>query len=138
MSIDHDIGEFVKEIGAKDPSPNEANYDKWKAYFKRSNYFIFEEKIMIVKISRIEPPFWGVGKKFIDLLNDTKGDYLLVLLVSPGEGWFFTKNDVNANIDSGKWSLREADNNYKIHCPLPDRNSFSSVDHFLKKMAPHD
>jgi hypothetical protein len=85
----------------------------------------------MVKISRIEKPFWGIGKDFIDFLDNS--DYFLVLLVSNREGWLFSKTEVNSNIKNKKWNLREADNNYKIHTPLPDRNSFYSPDNFLKK-----
>ena len=63
MSIDKDIAEFVAAIGAKAPSPGNENYAKWKAIFKRSNYFFFNGKFMIVKISRSKKPFWGGADK---------------------------------------------------------------------------
>jgi hypothetical protein len=85
MSVDNDIAYFVSEIGAKEPSPSSEIYSQWKAIFKRSNYFILNNKFMIVKISRSNKPFWGVGKDFIDLLNSLD-DYYLVLLVSKAEG----------------------------------------------------
>jgi hypothetical protein len=85
----------------------------------------------MVKISRSEKPFWGIGKPFIDLLNNF--DYLLILLVSNLEGWVFSKEEVNSNIKNKKWNLREADKNFKINWPLPDRNSFYSPENFLKK-----
>lgn len=134
MSTDKDIAEFVAAIGAKAPSSVSENYAKWKAIFKRSNYFLFNGKFIIVKISRIKKPFWGVGKDFIDLLNSLD-DYYLVLLISPREGWVFAKSEVNAHIKNGRWNLREADNNYKIHYPLPDSNSFFSPKSFLKKLG---
>ena len=86
---------------------------------------------MMVKISRSDPPFWGIGKNFVDLLN--AHDYLLVLLVSDREGWVFSKDEVNSNIGNKKWNLRVKDNNYKINWPLPDRNSFNCPENFLKK-----
>lgn len=131
MSIDNDIADFVAAIGATAPSPSSENYAKWKAIFKRSNYFILNKKFMIVKISRSKKPFWGVGKDFIDLLNSLD-DYYLVLLISSSEGWAFTKSEVNAHIGSNRWNLREADNNYKINYPLPDSNSFFSPRGCLK------
>lgn len=134
MSADKDIAEFVAAIDAKAPSPGDENYANWKATFRRPNYFLFNGKFMIVKISRIKKPFWGVGKNYIDLLNSLD-DYYLVLLISPREGWVFTKSEVNAQIKSGRWHLREADNNYKIHYPLPDSNSFFSPRNFLKKLG---
>ncbi len=134
MSIDNDIAYFVSEIGAKEPSPSSENYSKWKAIFKRSNYFILNNKFMIVKISRSKKPFWGVGKDFIDLLNSLD-DYYLILLASKTEGWVFTKNEVNSNIKNKHWNLREADNNYKINYPLPDKNSFLSPRGCLKLLG---
>ena len=88
---------------------------------------------MIVKISRSDRPFWGVGQKYINLL-DSFPDYYLVLLISEREGWYFDKSNIRANIRLKKWKLREADCNYKINFPLPDKNSFWSPDHFLEKL----
>ena len=134
MSVDQDIKQFVDAIGAKEPSPDSETYAKWKAIFKRSNYFQFNGKLMIVKISRSKKPFWGVGKEFIDLLN-LLDDYYLVLLISGREGWVFSKTEVNAHIKGKKWNLREADNNYKINYPLLDKNSFFSPSNFLKRLG---
>lgn len=78
--------------------------------------------------------FGGVGKDYIDLLNNAE-NYFLILLTSSREGWFFAKAEINNNINSGKWRLREADNNYKINVPLPDTNSFITPSHFLKKIG---
>lgn len=133
MTIDIDIAQFVAAIGATDPAPNGGDHAKWRALFKQSNYFRFNGSLMIVKISRSKKPFWGVGKKFIDLLNSLE-NYYLVLLVSPLEGWVFTKREVNAHIESGRWNLRLADNNYKVNSPLPDKNSFSSPNRFSAMM----
>jgi hypothetical protein len=134
MSADKDVMDFANAIDASEPSPDSENYRKWKAIFKRSNYFILNKKFMIVKISRSKKPFWGVGKEIIDLLNMTE-EYYLILLTSSREGWVFTKSEINANIKSKKWNLREADNNYKINFPLPDRNSFLSPKNCLKKLG---
>lgn len=134
MSADKDVMDFVKAIGASEPPPDSENYQKWKAIFKRSNYFILNKNFMIVKISRSDKPFWGVGKDIIDLLNLVE-EYYLVLLISSREGWVFTKSEINANIKSKKWNLRHADNNYKINFPLPDKNSFFSPKNCLKKLG---
>ncbi|OPY15015.1 MAG: hypothetical protein A4E66_00228 [Syntrophus sp. PtaB.Bin001] len=129
--MDEEIHDFTKAIGATTPQLGSENYATFKAIFKRSNYFLLGNKFIMVKISRSEKPFWGIGKGFIDLLNNT--DYLLVLLVSNREGWAFSKDEVNSNIRNKKWNLRAADNNYKINWPLPDRNSFSNPEVFLRK-----
>ncbi len=130
-----EIRRFTEAIGATAPSADCA--EMWKVIFKRPNYFLFNHRIMVVKISRSERPFWGVKKERIDLLNSLD-DYFLVLLISAREGWFFTKSEINGNINSKKWNLRVADNNYKINFPLPDKNSFFSQANFLKRFGPTD
>lgn len=129
--MDKEIQAFTQAVGAKEPQPGSENYAIFRSVFKRSNYFSLGNKIIMVKISRSDPPFWGIGKNFVDLLN--AHDYLLVLLVSDREGWVFSKDEVNSNIGHKKWNLRVADNNYKINWPLPDRNSFNCPENFLKK-----
>ena len=90
-------------------------------------------KVLIVKISRSKKPFFGVDKSIIDSLDRNDIDYFLVLLTSNKEGWIFSKGEIKANIVD-KWQLRKTDNNYKINWhTLPDRNSLSSPDFFLKK-----
>lgn len=133
MGTDEDIAQFVSAIGAIEPSVGSADYAKWKRTFRRSNYFVFNGRLMIVKISRSAKPFWGVGKDIIDLLSDLD-DYYLALLISPKEGWLFTKSEVTTHIGSRKWNLRSADNQYKINGPLPDRNSFFSLEKLLEKL----
>lgn len=134
MSADRDIAQFIDAIGAEEPSPDSQTYAQWKNLFKRSNYFRLNGKLMIVKISRTKPPFWGVGKKFLDFFNAFMDDYYLVLLVSSREGWVFTKSEITARIRKRLWNLG-ADNDYKINYPLPDSNSFFSPQNFLKKLG---
>ena len=136
MITDRDIAQFVAVIGATEPSQEDEHYAWWKALFKRSNYFSFNGKFMIVKISRIKKPFWGVRKELVDLFNsfNSQDEYYLVFLVSPRVGWVFTKSEVNAHIRSKRWKLAK-DNNYKIHVPLPESNSFFSPRNFLKKVG---
>ena len=135
--VDKDICQFVAAVGGKMPLPEDGDiYWKWKSLFKRPNYFFFDGKFMIVKISRSQKPFWGVGKKYIDLL-DKNDDYFLVLLCSPNEGWMFVKSEINAHIRNNSWKLREKDNQYKINSPLPDKNSFASPEDFLRRWGAH-
>lgn len=128
----NEIKEFAAAIGAREPNPEGEDYKLFRQVFKRSNYFIIDGKFAIIKISRSDKPFWGVGKSYIDLLNSSN-NYFLILLTSGREGWLFTKAEINGNINSGKWRLRVDDNNYKINLPLPDINSFITPTHFLKK-----
>lgn len=129
-----EIKEFTTAIGAKEPNPGDKNYKIFRQVFKRSNYFILNGQFAIIKISRSAKPFWGVGKDYIEFLNNTE-NYFLILLVSNREGWVFTKAEINNNIKSDKWRLREEDKNYKINLPLPDKNSFISSSHFMKKIG---
>jgi len=129
-----EIKEFATAIGAKEPNPGDKSYTLFRQLFKRSNYFILDGKFAIIKISRSAKPFWGVGKDYIEFLNNT-GNYFLILLTSNREGWVFTKTEINNNINSAKWRLRVEDNNYKINVPLPDSNSFITPSHFLKKIG---
>ena len=121
-------------VGATEPLVGDKTYDTFRQLFKRHNYFTLKNRLLIIKISRSKRPFWGVGKDFIDLLNKTP-TYNLVLLVSSREGWVFSKDEVNANIRSEKWKLRETDNNYKINLPLPDLNTFAGAARFYEKLG---
>ncbi len=131
--IDPDIVKFVEMVGATEPLAGDELHATFRRMFKRQNYFLLKERFLIVKISRTDKPFWGIGKKFVDFLNDL--NYYLMLLTSPRESWVFSKAEVNANIRSRKWNLREADNNYKINPPLPDRNAFLGAARLHEKLG---
>ena len=107
----------------------------FRSIFRRSNYFFLNNKVLIIKISRKTKPFWGVGKKYLDLL-DGRFEYFLVLLASSNEGWVFSETEVKRNIANDTWRLAK-DQNYKIYVPLPDRNSFSSPERFLQMVERH-
>lgn len=129
--MDAEIKEFTEGIGAREPDPSSDAYNVFRTLFKKQNYFFFNSSFMIVKISRTDKPFWGVGKKFIDFFNKGKDNYYLVLLVSGREGWVFDKHDINYHIGMGYWKLNPKDDNYKINPPLKDKYSFSTHKQFL-------
>ena len=133
MTRDQDVLEFAQKVGAKEPENATEMYTLFRSIFRRSNYFFLKDKVLITKISRSNKPFWGVGKKYLDLL-DGRFRYFLVLFVSSHEGWVFSDAEVKRNIAEDKWRLAEKDQNYKINTPLPDRNSFSSPELFLRKV----
>ena len=128
--MDQEIKEFTQAIGATRPQPHEENYKLFKAVFRRANYFRHKNGAMIIKISRSERPFWGVGKKYIDFLNELGVNYFLVLLESERSGYVFTKKELNRNIERKEWRLG-SDDNYKINPPLPNRNVFRNAEQFL-------
>ena len=136
MTKDEDILGFAQKVGAEEPEEGTEFYKRFRLTFPRSNYFILNGKMLIVKISRSARPFWGVGEKYLDFLDSL--DYLLVLLTSNRGGWIFSKEEVRANIAGDKWRLREKDREYKINMPLPDHNSFFSPEHFLKRVERYD
>ena len=131
MAIEIEV--FTKAIGAKAPRPGDDIYEPFKVLFKRSNYFVLNGSLLIVKISRKSRPFWGVGKRIVEIVNNLE-KYYLVLLVSEREGWVFSKSEVNLKIDSGKWKPGR-DGDYKINVPLEGRFSFSSPKTFLTKLG---
>ena len=131
---DPDIGAFVDMVGATEPLPGDKLYSSFRRMFRRHNYFLLKGRLLIIKISRSKRPFWGLGKEFVDFVNELD-NYGLVLLVSPREGWVFLKADVSANIRAQKWRLSESDNNYKINPPLPDRNAFAGKARFYEKLG---
>jgi hypothetical protein len=130
--MDQEIKEFTEGIGAYEPDGD--GYILFRSLFKKSNYFLFKDRFMIVKVSRSPRPFWGVGKKFLTFFKKLESNYLLVLLVSGREGWVFDKRDVEYNIEKGFWKLNPKDENYKINLPLKDKHSFSTHQQFLKKL----
>ncbi len=132
MPKDQDVLEFAQKAGAKEPEKGTELYTIFRSIFRRSNYFFLKGKLLIIKISHSNKPAWGVGKKFLDLL-DGRFEYFLVLLVSSDEGWVFSEAEVKRNFAEDKWRLAK-DQDYKINMPLPDRNSFSSPESFLKKV----
>jgi hypothetical protein len=133
MEIDPDIARFVAAIGATGPFSNDAISALLRDLFKRPNYFVLGGRLLIIKISRSQKPFWGVGKEVIDLLEGLS-NYNLVLLVPGNEGWVFSKAEVHSRISNHTWKPG-ADNDYKINPPLPDANTFAGPKTFRKKLG---
>ena len=118
-----EIAQFAESVGA--------DLLQGQAIFRRPNYFRRNDRILIVKISRLMKPFWGVQKKVIDEVSDS--NYMVVLLTSSKDGWLFFEEEVRQNIAEDRWRLA-SDDNYKINTPLPDQNAFCSIEQFLQKI----
>lgn len=86
--MDKEVYHFVRAVGAVEPTQGDELYPVFREFFKRSNYFLLRDTLLIVKISRSDKPFWGVGRKYIEFLNRFDS-YLLVLLTSKGSGLVF-------------------------------------------------
>ncbi len=93
----------------------------------------FDNSFMVVKISRSDKPFWGVGKKYVDLLGHTD-NYYVVLLVNEREGYVFQKAEVKKAISNKDWRLAK-DENYKINFPIANKFSFSSPEGFMETIG---
>ena len=102
-----EVLQFADSIGAVDLSQKLRGTENG-VFFKRRNYFYFKGKnFLVVKISKNKTrPFWGVGKKFIelfDIFTKDGGNYFIVALVSSRSGWVFSKREINSYIEDGSW-----------------------------------
>jgi len=133
----NEVLEFAEAIGAKSLK-SEAAFSKYHTLFRRNNYFVLgKNHFLIIKISRIERPFWGLGKKVFELFNSlTKesGNYFLVALVSNKSGWVLSKNEILRGISNESLSYSERTQEYKI-IDLKDRQGFTSIENFMKKIG---
>ena len=131
--MDDEVREFTESVGAETPSSDCAEYAKWRKLARRPNYFILGSRFLVVKISRSPKPFWGLGKKAVDILANEE-DWLLALLVSGSEGWVYSKADILANIRHHEWRLSNGD--YKINYnTLRDCHFFSTPKQFLERTS---
>lgn len=129
-----EIEEFAAAIGAIRPEPGTDLHKAFSTVFKRPNYFLFDGRLLMIKISRSPRPFWGLNKAAIVFAN-TFDDYLVVLLTSESEGSYFRKAGVQNRVRNTQWCLSEAQGQYKINFPLPDANSFNSTEQLLRKLT---
>ena len=66
--MEKEIKEFTEAVGAAEPIPGGEEYTLFRKEFKKSHYFIFGKKFMVVKMSRTVRPFWGPIHTQIDVL----------------------------------------------------------------------
>jgi hypothetical protein len=69
--------------------------------------------VLYVKISTIEPGFWGLTKHRIDGLNEENVKWRVVLLKNIDSGYMLTSDEVMQQIDDGKIHLAK-DGEYKV------------------------
>ena len=129
-SEDRIIFEFTEKINARPIGQNDVLY----GIVRRKNYFILNDNFLIVKRSE-GGRWWGVKKKYIELLNEWGGKFYLVLLINNHEGYVYSKNEINNNIEDGTW--RHGQNkDYNIYPAVTkDIYSFMSHKQFLKKIG---
>ena len=65
----NEVLDFANEIGATDLKMV-FDHSEFRGLFRQRNYFLLDkDNYLIIKISRIKIPFWGLGKRFLDLFN---------------------------------------------------------------------
>lgn len=88
--------------------------------FIKPHYFYYEQWILIIKISRTKPGFWGLMKRIVENLNimitefDGFCKYILVLLNKDCSGYIYSYKEINQNISDKIWKVAK-DGNYKIN-----------------------
>jgi len=133
----NEVLEFAEAIGAKDMK-SDPNFSAYQALLRRQNYFVLgKNQFLVIKISRIERPFWGLRKKTVELFNaltKESGNYFLVALVSNKSGWVLSKSEIVIGISTKSISYSERTQEYKL-IDLKDRQGFSSIETFFKKIG---
>jgi len=122
---------FIDSIGATKLQSGNEIHKIISPIFKRQNYFYFRGQVIIVKISRIDPPFFGVNERYINMLSTLKKDYSLILLTSKKTGWYYSCKTIKQEIDNGNWGYSSKDKNYKIKNYYRDEFNFKSISEFL-------
>ena len=139
LKMKSEVLQFADSIGAVDLS-QKLKETEYSVLFKRRNYFYLKDNnYLVIKISKNKiRPFWGVGKKFIelfDVLTQDGGNYFVVTLVSNRSGWVFSKREINSYIQDSSLSYSEKQGQYKINnYNLKDKNGFASPEAFLAKI----
>ncbi|MDY0282460.1 MAG: hypothetical protein RBR35_18085 [Salinivirgaceae bacterium] len=133
----NEIDKFAIGIGAVSLK-EKLNTTKHAPLFKRNNYFNLDGTFLIIKISRSERPFWGLGQDFLEffnLLTENAKPYYFVALTSEKEGWFLSKQELINQISDGSLSYSPNSKQYKINpYNLNDQCSFTSPQIFLAKI----
>ena len=149
MSPDHlgspqrndEVLSFAKHLDARDLRDLRSQ-DPRLATIRRRNYFVLgKETYLIVKISRIDSPFFGLGRRFLDLFNELtedSGAYYFVGLDSPNTGWLISRDSLLRDIANGSISrsAEGPDMQYKIGSHnLRSQQRFLSIADCRSKIA---
>ena len=126
-----EIQTFVNSIGAVEID------SELRKFFIRENYFTFPEteNLLIIKISRIAKPFFGVDKRVIEYADKNIEVFYLILLSSEKTGWVYSKEDIKKALKNNRWSYSSNDYNYKIGTnAIDDRYWFNSIPEFYQRL----
>ncbi|MHB1953663.1 MAG: hypothetical protein ACYCOU_07905 [Sulfobacillus sp.] len=131
--MEPEIMEFAASIAASEPSAGDEAYAAFRARFRMHNYFLHPSGLLVIKLSRLKVPFWGLGKDIVDFLNGSVS-YSVILLRSASQGWAFSKAEVNHSIQHKEWRLESTGQQYKIHEP-PSAKMFFGPKGCLQKLG---
>jgi hypothetical protein len=135
-----EVAVFARAIGASDLKSSVAA-PRLRAVLRRHNYFLLPPSTyLIVKVSRLERVFYGLGEQFVELfdgLTEHRGTYYFVGLDSDHSGWVLSKAVIRQGIADGSISCsRQAKSEYKINdYNLCDRDRFVTIADFVSKVV---
>lgn len=119
MTAEYEVQEFAESIGAEIK----------KISFFRGNVFYKEDKILLIKISRTQKPFWGLNGNLMDLLIEGSKKnmikFSIILLTTSSDGWVYSQNLAINMIENGRWKKNNK-GQYLINPPLKHEFSFST------------
>ena len=101
--------------------------DVYKILKYRGNIMKYNNFFVLVKLSRNNPPFFGLNKVLIDTFINTSQSFFCIFLINAQEGWFFPQKDVISRVKLGKWKQYNDKNQYLVNSPLPSELSFSTL-----------
>ncbi|HLW69993.1 MAG TPA: hypothetical protein VKS22_05170 [Candidatus Binataceae bacterium] len=121
------INNFARQVGA------ECHPMLIGAKLNKDNCFTLNNKLLVIKVSLIPKPWWGLHTKATDKIKNENG--FLVLLVSENEGWVLTGREVRDRIENESWRVASDEVQYKIHRrDLPNQRHFSAPEEFLQAL----
>ena len=132
--MEPEIVRFAAAIGATEPDEGDEIYSLYRSVFREHNYFRHPSGLLVIKLSRSPRPFWGLTRTIIKTLN-AHFNYHVILLTRTGQGWVFTKEETNSQIESRAWNLDSKGDQYKINAPLPDANGFMGPKTCMQRLA---
>lgn len=112
--------EFAKQIDARDLRDLRSHDPRLKIIRRRNYFLLGTGTYLVVKLSRSDKPFFGLGRQFVDLFNELtedSGTYYFVGLDSHNTGWLMSKDRLLKNIANGSISRSSEGTNteYKIN-----------------------
>lgn len=118
--LENEVQLFIKNTGI------ELCENTYKLLKYRGNIMRCGECFVLVKLSRLNKPFWGLNGALIDLLINNSFKFFCIFLINEQEGWIFPAKEFRYMLMSSKWKKNEK-KQYIVNSPLPDKWSFSNI-----------